>query len=125
MAFLRLHNEGQAAYRALFTTPPSLLRPVGAAVTVPLTLATKRPAGPGRTVLDDYQTNSGLSLASSGATVALTPSLVSASERSLEDLDPALDTEPANRFFQATAGALFQWTAAGQYTDQKDRVSTA
>jgi hypothetical protein len=117
LAFLNYYDRDQVAYSAYFNNPPSLLRPAGIALPMPLTLSTKRPLGaPRKMVLDDYETEPTEIKASSGADVGFT--VVNLTERVLADPDLIVlpVKEPEDRFFQATRGGLFEWSTPSHYT---------
>ena len=119
LALLQTYQPGKAAYGAYFAAPPSLLRPAGLPdnAVLPLMGATRRIAGPGKVVLDDFQSNfPDAALASSGNTVSST--LAALDEKDLADLHLTSEADTQNRFFQATQGAILGWTAAGAYSMQ-------
>ncbi|RKH56891.1 hypothetical protein [Corallococcus llansteffanensis] len=113
-AFLRMVDGGSRAASNYFLQQPSTLAPLGTPAGVQMysqaQLATRV-----RTVLDDYESNASLTLSSLGAPVAFT--VGAPSEGPLSDSDPILETDPANRFFQATRGVLFDWSGASSYEE--------
>lgn len=118
-AFLQHYRRGQPAYGAYFSAPPALLRPAGLPddSVLPLMGALRRNAGPGKAVVDDYESNFGnLALTSSATPVSHT--LATLSEEILRDTNLLSEAEPHNRFFQATQGAMLGWAAASDYSVQ-------
>ncbi len=104
LAWLRL-NEDQRDYQKLFETSPNTLSPFTFGGTPGLHVQSRLGA---QTVLDDFETNSAKTLASSGAAVTLT--VTNTDELDLLDSDDADETNTPNRFKQDSKGLLFDWT---------------
>ncbi|WP_147469242.1 FlgD immunoglobulin-like domain containing protein [Corallococcus sp. AB045] len=111
-AFLRFVDEGSRAAGDYFLQQPATLAPLGTPAGLSM-YSQARLATRTRLVLDDYESNSQLTLSSAGAPV--TSTLAELSEGPLLDTDLLLEAEPANRFFQATKGARFAWNGNQAY----------
>ncbi|MCE4555050.1 PKD domain-containing protein [Roseateles cellulosilyticus] len=120
LALMQTYRLGQPAYGAYFSTPPSLLRPAGLPddSVLPLMGATRRNAGPGKVVLDDYQSHFPDPVLSS-ANLTVSSTLPGLNEVELADLDLPNEVGANNRFFQKTNGAALRWaTVADEYAVQ-------
>ncbi|NRD61767.1 hypothetical protein HRD49_08360 [Corallococcus exiguus] len=111
-AFLKMVDGGSRAAGDYFQQQPATLAPLGTPPGLQM-YSQARLMSRTRAVLDDYESNPDVTLSSIGAPVAST--LATLVEDTLLDSNPLLETEPANRFFQATRGALFSWSGAGSY----------
>lgn len=111
-AFLKKVDGGSRAAGDYFLQQPSTLAPLGTPAGLQMYsqawLSTRT-----HIVLDDYESNPSVTLSSLGTPVA--SSLGTLSEASLMDSNLGMETEPTNRFFQATKGALFSWNSAATY----------
>jgi hypothetical protein len=109
LAFLDRHDKtGFLPYEAYLNNPPELLRPLGIPAAVPLTAAWKALPGVARQVMDDYESNPNVLLASSGAAVA--PTVANIAEAPLTS-----STAATQRFYQATQGVVFDWASSAGY----------
>lgn len=113
-AFLSVYAEHDLAARAFLLGPAASFRPVGLDPKVELQQQA-RLASAGPVVIDDYESNWSPAVSSSGQPVTYSTTLVS--DAFLQDLSLADETEPWNRFFQDTRGALFSWTAPSEYVE--------
>jgi hypothetical protein len=119
-AFL-LMLEGDTAMEGYFLEPPARLIPLGVDPAVSLHAQARHAPSAQQFVLDDFESNGSATLSSSGQAVTTTIGAASLSELTLTDtsvIDPAsTESEPANRFFQETSGALFDYNAAQELVE--------
>jgi hypothetical protein len=120
-AFLTMLQLPDPAMQSYFLEPPARLIPLGIDPAVPLHAQARHAPSAQTFVLDDFETNPATNLSSSGQAVTTTIGGGSLSELTLTDtpVDSLASTElePANRFFQETSGALFDYNAAQELVE--------
>ncbi len=117
LAWLR-QVSGNDAYRALFETSPTVLRPLG--VPPGVGLHTQSRLSPSTAmVIDNHQSGAGETTASSGATLAFTvddEGELVLLDPDNPDLFPLIEVNTPNRFAQDTTGLLFNWSGVSAKT---------